>query len=81
MVTGKILFIGCVYVLLLVSAGCGSLDTPPVSASEATIADMRIEAHQSAIETWRAARHERLMRADGWLRWLASSGSRTDKTG
>lgn len=53
----------------------------PLTADTDMQAAEAVDSHREAIETWRAARHERLMRPDGWLtlvglEWLQEGENR-----
>jgi uncharacterized protein (DUF1684 family) len=54
---------------------------PPLLADENVVPRVQSENHREAIEAWRASRHERLMRPDGWLtlvglEWLKEGENR-----
>ena len=53
----------------------------PLMADEAIAVEAQHESHQQSVEAWRTARHERLMKTDGWLtlvglEWLNEGESR-----
>lgn len=70
-----------VWLLLPVALLALSQFSPVQAAAEPAGAAAQGETHKAAIETWRARRHERLSRADGWLtlvglEWLKEGENR-----
>ncbi|MCP4048168.1 MAG: DUF1684 domain-containing protein [Gammaproteobacteria bacterium] len=66
--------------LLVVLLGC-SFFTYPLLADINVVPKVHRENHNEAIEAWRASRHQRLMRPDGWLtlvglEWLKEGENR-----
>jgi len=60
---------------------CCSVFAAPLVADTNTASGLQSDSHQEAIEAWRNSRHERLMRADGWLtlvglEWLKEGENR-----
>lgn len=54
----------CCFITVLVF---GSFFAAPLMAHEETESQLARDKHRQAIEAWRASRHERLERPDGWL--------------
>ena len=46
---------------------CNGFFASVLMAYEQVVVTVETENHQQAIEAWRAARHERLNKPDGWL--------------
>jgi uncharacterized protein (DUF1684 family) len=67
--------------LLIAVLGSGMLIVLPLMADEPLSVAVQHDSHQQAVEAWRTARHERLMKPDGWLtlvglEWLNEGESR-----
>lgn len=68
-------------VLLLTVMVSSGMFVLPLMADEAIEVELQHESHQQTVEAWRTARHERLMKTDGWLtlvglEWLNEGESR-----
>jgi len=68
-------------VLLLTVVMASIVFVSPLMADEPVVIEVQHENHQQAVEAWRTARHERLMKTDGWLtlvglEWLNEGESR-----
>lgn len=68
--------------VLLLTVMVGSvMFVSPLMADEPVVVEVQHESHQQSVEAWRTARHERLMKTDGWLtlvglEWLNEGESR-----
>jgi uncharacterized protein (DUF1684 family) len=70
-----------VSVLLLTVVVSSSMFVLPLMADESITIEVQHESHPQTVEAWRTARHERLMKTDGWLtlvglEWLNEGESR-----
>lgn len=70
-----------VSVSLLATVMGSSILAFPLMADEPVVTGVQSENHQQVVEAWRTARHERLMKSDGWLtlvglEWLNEGESR-----
>ncbi len=64
-------FLGQVISVLMLAVVVGSsMFVLPLMADEPLVIEVQNSGHQQAVEAWRTARYERLIKTDGWLTFV-----------